>query len=99
MLKTQSSFFTYSQHTEFRFPDIKPDAGDNLLVPGESGIGKTTLPGLIASLPRPRSGSVELMGTVLHELPTTRLDRFPGKHIGLLASLLPAIRVFKINIF
>ena len=61
MLKTQSSFFTYSQHAEFRFPDIKPDAGDNLLVPDESGIGKTTLPGLIASLPRPKSGYLKLI--------------------------------------
>ena len=62
MLKTQSLVFAYNQHTESRFPNIKLDAGDNLLVLGESGIGKTTLLHLIASLLQPKSGSVELMG-------------------------------------
>ena len=83
MLKTESLFFAYNQHTEFRFPDIQLDAGENLLILGESGIGKTTLLHLIAGLLRPMSGSVALMGTVLHDLSLAKLDRFRGRHIGL----------------
>ncbi len=83
MLKTHSLHFAYNKKAGFRFPDIELDAGDNLLVLGESGIGKTTLLHLIAGLLSPDSGKVELMGTVLHELPSTKLDRFRGRHIGL----------------
>jgi len=83
MLRTQSLFFAYNAQTEFRFPDIALDTGDNLLVLGESGIGKTTLLHLMAGLLSPNSGKVELNGTVLHELPVAQLDRFRGEHIGL----------------
>ncbi len=83
MFKTQSLFFEYNQSTYFNFPDITLNARDNLLVLGESGIGKTTLLHLMAGLLRPKSGSVELMGTVLHELSLAKLDRFRGRHIGL----------------
>ena len=83
MLKTQSLRFAYDQHTPFLFPDIELGAGENLLILGESGIGKTTLLHLIAGLLQPRSGSVELKGTVLHELSSAKLDRFRGRHIGL----------------
>ena len=83
MLKTQSVFFAYNEQTEFRFPDIELAPGENLLVLGESGIGKTTLLHLLAGLLQPKSGSVELMGTMFHELSSARLDRFRGRHIGL----------------
>ncbi len=83
MLKTQSLFFAYNQQVEFRFPDIELEAGDNLLVLGESGIGKTTLLHLMAGLLRPNAGKVELLGTVLHEMSPAKLDRFRGQHIGL----------------
>ncbi len=83
MFKTQSLFFAYNQQTAFRFPDIELEAGENLLVLGESGIGKTTLLHLMAGLLQPKSGSVELMGTVLHDLSSARLDSFRGRHIGL----------------
>ena len=59
------------------------DAGGNLLVLGESGIGKTTLLHLMAGLLKPDAGKVELMGSILHELPPAKLDRFRGRHIGL----------------
>jgi putative ABC transport system ATP-binding protein len=83
MFKTRSLVFAYNQPTEFRFPDIDLEAGQNLLVLGESGIGKTTLLHLMAGFLRPASGRVVLMDTVLHELSSARLDRFRGRHIGL----------------
>jgi len=83
MLRIESLHFAYNQKTAFSFPDFELDAGQNLLILGESGIGKTTLLHLIAGLLRPDSGSVTLMDTVLHELTTAKMDRFRGKHIGL----------------
>lgn len=83
MLRTQSLHFQYDSTTQFHFPDIELSAGANLLVLGESGIGKTTLIHLIAGLLKPGSGSIELHGTVLNELSSARLDRFRGQHIGL----------------
>jgi len=83
MLKTQSLRFAYNQENEFSFPDIQLDSGDNLLILGESGIGKTTLLHLLAGLLRPKSGTIELKGTMLHELPLSKLDRFRGQSIGM----------------
>ncbi len=83
MLKTRSLYFAYDKNNEFRFPNIDLEPGEDLLILGESGIGKTTLLHLISGLIYPISGSVELSGTVLSNLSPGKLDRFRGKHIGL----------------
>ena len=83
MLQTRGLCFAYSQQARFSFPDIGLGQGENLLILGESGIGKTTLLHLMAGLLTPQSGSVELMGTKLHTLSSAKLDRFRGEHIGL----------------
>lgn len=83
MLKTRALHFNYNHQTEFHFPDISLEPGRNLVILGESGIGKTTLLHLMAGLQKPKSGSVELMGTALHQLSDKKLDRFRGQHIGL----------------
>lgn len=83
MFKTQSLFFSYNELTSFHFPNITLKPGEDLLILGESGIGKTTLLHLMAGLLQPHSGNVELVGTKLNELPTKKLDRFRGQYIGL----------------
>jgi putative ABC transport system ATP-binding protein len=83
MLKTRSLHFFYNQETKFDFPDIELGDGGDLLVLGESGIGKTTLLHLLAGLLHPASGSVQLMDTMLSDLSSSQLDRFRGKHIGI----------------
>ena len=42
MLKTESVTFTYDGLSKFNFPDIQLNNGNNLLVLGDSGVGKTT---------------------------------------------------------
>ncbi|MEM6525247.1 MAG: ATP-binding cassette domain-containing protein [Bacteroidota bacterium] len=83
MLNTRSLTFAYDHENTFSFPDISLEQGEDLLILGPSGIGKTTLLHLLAGLLFPKSGHVELMGTVLHDLPTKQLDQFRGTHIGL----------------
>ena len=84
MFRTQSLTFAYNDQTSFRFPDIDLPAGEDLLILGESGVGKTTLLHLMAGLLKPSAGSVQLMDTNITELSTRKLDRYRGQHIGLI---------------
>lgn len=83
MLQSKSIVFNYDGANKFRFPDIQLQKGENLLVLGESGIGKTTLIQILAGLLHPKQGSVELNGTNFQDLSSKNLDLFRGKHIGM----------------
>ncbi len=83
MFKTRSLYFAYNERTSFHFPDIDLESGEDILILGESGIGKSTLLHLMSGLLRPVSGSVELMGIKLNKLSVGKSDHFRGKHIGL----------------
>lgn len=84
MLTTRSLCFTYDNRTRFQFPDIDLDSGQQLLILGKSGVGKTTLLHLIAGLIRPESGSITLTGIVINSLSNKKLDKFRGNQIGLI---------------
>ena len=49
------------------FPDFSVGPGEKLAITGESGIGKTTLLGLIAGLVRPSAGVIEVAGVPLDD--------------------------------
>lgn len=57
--------------------------GDHWLVTGPSGSGKTTLLHVLAGILRPAAGSVAVAGQDLGTLPAAALDRFRGRHIGI----------------
>lgn len=82
MLISHSLSFQYNTSNRFEFPDIVLDRGENLLILGESGIGKTTLLHLLAGLLKPASGRIELAGVDLTRLKGKELDRFRGSQIG-----------------
>ena len=84
MLKSESITFSYNEANEFQFPDIQLKKGENLLVLGDSGIGKTTFLQILAGLLLPKSGNVELNGTNYQKMSTKDLDQFRGKHIGMI---------------
>lgn len=83
MLNTNSLHFAYNNDRKFQFPNIALQSKQALLVFGESGIGKTTLLHLLAGMLTATSGSVEIDGTDLTQLSTTKLDHFRGQHIGI----------------
>ncbi len=83
MLSTRQLKFSYSNGPSFSFPDIDCGKGEHLLIIGESGRGKTTLLHLLAGLLKPESGEVLVANTVTSSLSDSKLDKFRGKHIGI----------------
>ena len=66
------------------------------LILGPSGSGKTTLLNLLAGLATPTAGQLNIAGQALAELSAARLDRFRGRHIGIVLQrlhLIPALTV------
>ena len=84
MIKTKGVKFNYDNQVFFDFPDIKLKSGENLLIIGNSGIGKTTLLHLLAGLLKLNSGSIELFGKELRKLSSYQLDRFRKNNIGII---------------
>ncbi|MBL6590318.1 MAG: ATP-binding cassette domain-containing protein [Flavobacteriaceae bacterium] len=83
MVKTASLKFSYYGKKYFNFPDINLNSGENLLIIGNSGIGKTTLLHLLGGILKPESGSINISGTDISEFSDTDLDKFRGNNIGI----------------
>ena len=83
MIKTESLKFSYDGKKYFNFPDINLDSGENLLIIGNSGIGKTTFLHLLAGILKPESGSINISGTDISKFSDTELDKFRGDNIGI----------------
>jgi putative ABC transport system ATP-binding protein len=67
------------------------EQGSQWLVLGPSGSGKTTLLHILAGILRPTSGSASVAGQDLGALRAAELDRFRGRHIGLVLQRLHLI--------
>lgn len=84
MLQTENLSFRYPKNDFlFQFPDISLKKGENLLLLGASGIGKTTLLHLLAGLLFPEQGRIAIGGNAYHLLSTGEMDSFRGQNIGL----------------
>ena len=84
MIKTESLKFSYDGNKYFDFPDINLDSGENLLIIGNSGIGKTTLLHLLAGILKPKSGSINVSGIEISKFSDNELDKFRGDNIGII---------------
>ena len=83
MLQTKDLSYRYPNGETLSFPDLDCPAGSTRLLLGKSGSGKTTLLQLLAGLRRPTAGRVLVAGQDLSALSGTALDRFRGRHVGL----------------
>ena len=83
MLKTRAIRFSYDNNNQFSFPDINLRDGEELLILGKSGVGKTTLVQIIAGLLKPSSGLIEYNGIQVNNLLAKKLDSYRGKHVGM----------------
>ena len=84
MLQTKSIAFHYDIQQPFQIPDISLDQGEQLLILGKSGSGKTTILNIIGGLLKPHSGQVMIAGTSIYDLKGSKLDKFRGKNIGII---------------
>lgn len=83
MIETKSLEFSYDNSFVFKFPDIKLKSNENLLVLGNSGIGKSTLLHNLAGILRPKSGSIKIFDQDISKLSELELDKFRGQNIGI----------------
>jgi ABC-type lipoprotein export system ATPase subunit len=64
-------------------PDWQVGQGSQWLVLGPSGSGKTTLLHALAGILKPVAGSISIAGQDLGALSARELDRFRGRHVGI----------------
>lgn len=84
MLQTNQLHFSYTGAQTLTFPDFTCQKGEQWLLLGQSGSGKTTLLHLLGGLLSPTKGEVKVGDTALKSLSTAALDKFRGKHIGII---------------
>jgi len=84
MLQTNQLHFSYTGAQTLTFPDFTCQKGEQWLLLGQSGSGKTTLLHLLGGLLSPTKGEVKVGNTALKSLSTAALDKFRGKHIGII---------------
>lgn len=65
-------------------PELVLKPGEQALLTGGSGLGKSTLLQLIAGLLDPGAGAVRVAGQAIHELHGARRDQFRGRHVGMI---------------
>jgi len=83
MILTKEVEFNYYNQIFFKFQDIDLKSNENLLIIGNSGVGKTTLMHLLAGLLKSNSGSIKLFDQELSQLSSHQLDRFRKNNIGI----------------
>ena len=83
MIKTNNLNFNYDNKVFFNFKNINLKNGEDLLIIGNSGIGKTTLLHLLAGLLKTDSGSINIYGQELKNFSNHQLDQFRRENIGI----------------
>ncbi|MFD2202185.1 ABC transporter ATP-binding protein [Shivajiella indica] len=84
MLEAKNIEFHYSPQQKFNIPDILLSQGEQLLILGKSGSGKTTILNMLGGLLKPLKGEIKIDGTSLYSLKGASLDKFRGKNIGII---------------
>ena len=83
MLKPKELEFNYENQMFFKFQNIDLKSNENLLIIGDSGVGKTTLMHLLAGLLKSNSGSIKLFDKELNLMSPSQLDSFRKNNIGI----------------
>ncbi len=82
MVSASNISYQYSGQEAISFKPFECKENSHWLLLGQSGCGKTTLLHMLAGLLKPASGSIEIAGTDITKLNTSKLDHFRGQHIG-----------------
>lgn len=98
MLSIDAIEVQYPGSAALRLPPLQLGAGEHCLLLGPSGCGKTTLLHVAAGLLKPARGRVRLGDTDLSVLRGSALDRFRGRHVGIVFQrlhLIPSLTVLQ----
>ncbi|MBT8219213.1 MAG: ATP-binding cassette domain-containing protein [Bacteroidia bacterium] len=76
--------FSYNSKQQLSFPPISGEPDNPCLIIGPSGCGKTTLLHLLGGLMKPTKGSIRVGDQDITQLKGSSLDKFRGKHIGII---------------
>jgi putative ABC transport system ATP-binding protein len=91
MFAIQNITHAYDGLTVLNVASWQAEQGAQWLMLGPSGSGKTTLLHVLAGILRPTSGQVAVAGQDMTALSPSALDRFRGKHIGIVLQRLHLI--------
>lgn len=83
MISVEDLSYTYNGNETIKYPNFRIDTQKNLLILGESGVGKSTLLHLLSGLLKIQSGTIMVNNTSLGTLAQKDLDRYRGNEIGL----------------
>ena len=83
LINIQDISYRYVGGERLSFPDLKIEKGQNTLLLGDSGSGKTTILHILTGLLQPETGAVSLLGTSIYQQSARALDHFRGQHIGI----------------
>lgn len=96
VLDVRSLRFSYGTQVVLNIERFRLNAGSSMAVLGPSGCGKTTFLHLLAGLLVPAQGSIRVMNQVITQMDQAPLDRFRGRHIGMIFQklfLIPGLTV------
>jgi putative ABC transport system ATP-binding protein len=83
MVKINGLTYNYSSEVQLKFPDFSLSKGEQALIIGQSGCGKTTLLHLLSGLLKPNSGVVDVENENISNMSGATLDNFRGANIGI----------------
>ena len=89
--------FGYGKRPVVSVVQCELEQGASMAVIGPSGCGKTTFLHLLAGLLQPDSGRIQMLGQDLSELSGAALDRFRGRHIGLVFQQFHLMRALSVR--
>ncbi len=84
MFEIRNIKHSYNGESSIEFPDMAFGPGEEWLILGPSGCGKTTLLHLMAGILPIQQGEVVLNAQSLKTLSAAQMDKFRGKHIGMI---------------
>ena len=82
MIEIKNLVHKYSEINTLIFPDFSCQKGEQFLILGQSGCGKTTLLQLIGGILKAKKGEIRVNNTLINTMKSSDLDRFRGENIG-----------------
>jgi ABC-type lipoprotein export system ATPase subunit len=82
MIEIKNLTYQYGKNNALIFPDFSCKKGEQMLIIGQSGCGKTTLLQLIGGILQVQRGEICVNNTFINTLKNSQLDKFRGQNIG-----------------